>query len=474
VNTQPSQKERCARFVHDPRVEIALVALILLSVVLIVIEFGPASEGGPMAWAYWPVRITGDLLTLLFVCELAVRFWLAPHKRGFFRRYWLDILSVIPFLRFFRIFRILRLLRAGVLINRRLEAVSSTLAAGLGLQLTIFMVLGAIVLCGGLAMFFAEGGSGRELSTLGESMWWSFFTLAGGQPAEPLPHTEAGRIVTMLVVLGGITIFAVFTGVVSAFMVQRLKLGMEAREMDLDELSGHVVICGWNRAGQHVVQHLLEESSQRRHAIVAVAEFDELPEAELPPGLRSHVYFQRGDYTRIDVLESVGIRRARRAILLADKTRSRSDQDRDARTVLAALTIEKLNPEILTCAQLLDRNNDVQLQVAGVEDVVVDDEVCGQLIASSVKTEGMIPVFTGILSMKGGSQAFRVTLPEAWDRLPFGEAVQRAKQNHDALLVGVERQMDGKAKTLVNPPAAFQLLPGDQLILLAEQPVKLQ
>lgn len=470
MNTPLSRKERCDRFLHDPRTEIALVVLILLSVVLIVLEFGPAAEGGLLAGAWLPIRIASDLLTVVFIVELLARYWVASRKSRFFRRYWLDILSVIPILRIFRVLRILRLLRAGILINRRVESVSASLTTGLGLQLSVFMVIGVIVLCGGLAIHMAEG----SMNSLSDSIWWSFFTLAAGEPMNGLPQSGAGKLVAFLVVLGGITMFAVLTGVVSAFMVRRLKVGMEARDMDLDELSGHIVICGWNRSGHHLIRHLLDDSTQRRHAIVAVAEFEEMPEGELTPEQRNHIYFLRGDYTRIDVLESVGIRRARRAILLADKSRTRSDQDRDARTVLAALTIEKINPDITTCAQLLDRNNNVQLHVAGVEDVVVDDEVCGQLIASSVKTEGMLPVFTGILSMKGGSQGMRVALPEAWDGLSFGEAVQRAKQNHDALLIGIERQMEGHPKMIVNPPAKFQLLQGDKLILLAQQPVKLE
>lgn len=469
-----SLKARCDRWLHDPRFEVALVAMILISVILIVLEFGPASADGPWSAAHLPIRLAADVLTVAFIVELSMRYWVASRKSRFFKRYWLDIVSVIPFLRFFRILRILRLLRAGILINRRLESFSTTLAAGLGLQLSIFLVIGVIVLCGGLAMYMAEGGRDHQLTTLGQSFWWSFFTLVAGEPIGATPATEIGRFITMLVVVGGISMFAVFTGVVSAFMVQRLKLGMEARDMDLDELSGHVVICGWNRSGAHVVEGLLNDPKHRRFAIVAVAEFDELPEADLRRELRSHVYFHKGDYTRIEVLESVGIRRAQRAILLADKTRPRSDQDRDARTVLAALTIEKLNPKIATCAQLLDRKNNVQLQVAGVEDVVVDDEVCGRLMASTAQTEGMIAVFTEILSLDDGNQFMRAALPEAWDRISFGEAVQRAKQQQDALLVGIQRQMDGQSRTLINPVSHFPLLPGDQLILLAQQTVKLE
>ena len=474
VDPKPTLKQRCDQLLHNPRTEIALVLLILVSVVLIVLEFGPASANGPLARLHLPILIAGDVLTFIFIVELLLRYWVASRKGRFFRRYWLDVLAVIPFLRFFRILRILRLLRAGVLINRRLEAFSSTLAAGLGLQLTVFLILGMIVLCGGLAMYMAEGGRGAEIGTLGESFWWSFFTLAAGEPVGATPATDAGRLVAMLVVLGGITMFAVFTGVVSAFMVQRLKIGMEARDMDLDELSGHIVICGWNRSGQYVVEGLLADPVCRRHAIVVLAEFETAPEAVIRPELRSYVYFHKGDYTRIETLNDVGIQRAARAILLADKTRPRSDQDRDARTVLAALTIEKVNPNISTCAQLLDRKNNVQLRVAGVEDVLVDDEVCGRLIASSAQSAGMITLVSEMLSLDAASHLGKTAIPDSWKDKTFSEAAQRLKDRHGALLIGIERAEADETRTLVNPDSTLLLKPGDNLLFLSKERLKLQ
>jgi len=470
-------KTQLDRFIHDSRTELVLVLLILLSVILLIIEVSLEHTAGAWAEVRESLKLAGDGVNGLFVLELVIRLYVASHKRRFFRNYWLDILSVLPafpFFRLFRLLRVVRLLRAGILINRRLNAVSASLAAGLGAQLGVLMILAGVVLVGALGIYVAEGRSNPEVGSLGKAVWWSFFTLAAGQPIGELPLSDTGRLIAMVEVLGGITLFAVFTGVVSAFMVQRLRTGMEVRDVELDELNGHIVVCGWNRAGQRMLEALQADPDFRERAIAVVAEFSEPPEAELRRVDRRRVYFHKGDYTKMEVLEEVGIRRAAQAILLADKTLPRSDQDRDARTVLAALTIEKLNPGIFTCAQLLDRRNNVQLQVAGVEEVVVDDEVSGRLLATNIRTEGVTDFFSEILSINVGNDVLKTRLPAGWGNPTFGEAARRLKDQHDALLLGVKRQAGDRQELLLNPALSLPLAPGDELIFLARKRPKLE
>ncbi len=160
---------------------------------------------------------------------------------------------------------------------------------------------------------------------------------------------------------------------------------------------------------------------------------------------------------------------ASRAILLADTSRPRSDQDRDARTVLAALTMEKLNPTIYTCAQLLDRNNNVQLQAAGVEDVVVADEMAGHLIGNAVRNQGAMDVFAELLTVQVGNQFYRLPLPSTLVGKTFWYAQHHLKEQYDALLVAVERRIEGRRQTDINPPMNYELQVGDYVVVIARQ-----
>lgn len=467
---QQTVKSRLDRFIHNPRTELALILLILLSVILVIVQVASDQENADFRKRL--VNLTQNLLTGIFIVELTIRYIAARNKRRFFRNYWLDIVAVLPLseaFRLLRVLRIFRLLRVGILLNRNLNRTSSTLAASISAQIGVFLIVGLIILVGAIAIYLLEGNYNPDFASLKDSLWWSFFTLASGEPIGGEPKTDVGRLVTLIVILCGLTMFAVFTGVVSAVMVQKLKTVMEVKYLELDELRDHIVICGWNRGGHLILEELQASPDTQDCSIVIVAEFTETPERELKRVKRSHLYFYIGDYTIIDVLESVGIYHASRAILLADATHPRSDQDRDARTVLAALTIEKLNPDIYTCAQLLDRKNNVQLRVAGVEDVIVTDELASHLIATSARNQGAVEVFTELLTVQIGNQIYKISLPQQWVGLSFWEAAQRLKEEFDTILIALERRTNSSRETLVNPSKDVPLVDGDCLVVIARR-----
>ncbi len=465
-------QRRIDRFLHASVTEFVLVGLILVSVALVVTE----AVLEPEVWAHQWFRPVQDVLTGLFISELAVRFAIARKKKGFFRNYWIDILAVVPLVsafRLLRLLRILRLVRAGILINRNLSRFSAAMGRSLGAQIGTFIVIGLIVMVGAVGIYLVEGGENAEFDSIQEALWWSFFTLVAAEPIGGEPTTDGGRLLTLLVMLGGVTLFAVLTGVVSAVLIQRLRSAMDFRALDLDELVEHVVICGWSREGSLILEELMADQDMRDTPVVIVAEFSEPPEKELQNLNLSQIYFHSGDYTTIATLEAVGIHEAAYAILLADSTRLRSDQDRDARTVLAALTIEKLNPNIYTCAQLLDRKNDVQLRVAGVEDVIVATELASHLIATSIRNEGSVEVLTELLTVQVGNQFYKVQLPDPWQGWLYWKALEAMKQQYDALLVAVERP-GHKDNPMVNPPPDLVLETDDTLLVIARKPPQLK
>ncbi|MBT9316698.1 ion transporter [Leptothoe spongobia] len=461
-------KERIDRFLHAPQTEIALVVLILLSVMLVVIEVVLETRGLTILW----VRHLQVGLTSVFICELTLRYWVARKKRRFWRNYWLDILAVMPMItafRLLRLLRILRLLRAGILLNRSLGRLSSAIATSLGMQIGVFMVIGLIVLTGGLATYLFEAPSNPRIHSLRDSMWWSFLSLVAGEPIGGDPQTDIGRLIALMVMMGGLTTFAVFTGVVSAVMMRKLETFMDFKALEIDELQDHIVICGWNRGGHLIVEELLADGDMKHCAVVIVAEDTDEPSQELKHLNRSQLYFYSEDYTKIDILETIGINCASRAILLADATHPRTDQDRDARTVLAALTIEKINPSIYTCAQLLDRRNDVQLKLAGVDDVIVTEEVASHLIATSTRNQGSVEALAELLTVQSGNQIYEVQVPTTWVGQHYWTLAQHLKQQSDALLLAIESMKKGERTTLVNPPADLILSKEDRLVIIARQ-----
>ncbi len=448
------------RFLHHWSTEVALLVLIVISVVLTVVEVGL-----PPTLTRQVLEGINDGLTATFAVELVLRFWIAPKKRRFFTRYWIDILAVLPLirpLRIFRVLRVFRLYRAGVLASRRMSGFN-TAVRGTGSEL-LALALGSLVLMLSTSMmlFYAEGRS--IFASYEDAIWYSAFSLVAGEPIGPTPITPLGRWTTLFLIVGGLGLFGVFVGTVSAGVAQRLSRNLEAHELDLDELAGHVVVCGWNKSAPTVLRELFAPNTPPGRAVVVVTESEQAPEDLPVEGVRrEHLYYHHGDYTRVDVIEHVGIRQASAVILLTDEVVPRSPQDRDARTVLAALTIERMAPHIYTVAELYSRQNEELLRMAGVEEIVVGDWYAGMILGSVAANRGLVTVLDEILTAAHGNTFRTVELPPAWVGRTVAELHNELFVQHRAVLISVENP---PRNVVVNPEPERQMQSGDRLVVL--------
>ncbi len=471
----PTLKERADRFIHHAVVESAIVALILLAVGALLAE--PAFAEGSLTRVL--LESFGTLASLLFAIELSIRYWVAPVKMRFFQRYWLDILAVLPLarpLRLLRVFLLLRLFRAGMLLNRRLSAFGGLIRGTLN-EMTVLTTLSLTVVLVGAVTLQAVPGSvrfdvGQDAPELERALWFSVYTLIGGEPIGGMPSTELGRAVTLALMVGGLTVFGMFVGAVSASMITILSRRLEVGEMELDELRDHIIVCGWNPAGPVMLKELFSGPGPHAAVVVVTERAERPPDLDLP-GVPSHlISYHSGDYTRVDVLQEVGVRRARAAYLLTDGAPGRSDQDRDARTVLAAHTIERMNRDIFCCAELINGANAAALDLTRVEEVVVRDWYAGVIIGSMGRNRGLSAVLNDILSSTRGNAFHKITVPPDWDGQAIGALHQLLKERHGAILVSWEREVpvsggDPLREVEVNPHVDRVVSKGDVLVVIA-------
>jgi len=467
------------RFIHHPTTDMVVVVIIFVAVGALLGEAAYPKGSRGREW----LRFIGDSCSTLWAFELSIRFFVARNKRRFLKRYWLDLLAVVPLarpLRLLRVLVLLRLFRAGMLMNRRLLAYSGVLRGTLN-ELTIVATLTiTIVLVGAMTLQLSGGGvtlaNGDLYGDLEGNLWFAFMTLIGGEPILGQPRTELGMAVTVALMLGGMTVFGIFIGTVSASMVTVLTRRLQVSDLDLDELTDHIIVCGWNPAGPTMLGELFTDGHKRRPVVVLTEQNDRPPDLLLPHIPPELVYHHPGDYTRVDVLEAVGIRRASAAILLTDTLTPRSDQDRDARTVLAALTIERMAPGIFCCAELINGQHESLLKMAKVEEVVVRDWYAGVIIGSMGRNRGLSRVLNDILSTAEGNAFHKVRVGAAHAGQTIGALHDVLKQRQNAILVSWQRE-DDRGQTLstqVNPPVDLVVQEGDILVVISNRVVRLQ
>jgi len=478
-----------ATFFARPAVEIFVGGLVIVSVFLTLVDFAfytrdATYENAPLLTEV--IRLN-DFITWVFCVELTLRFLAARSKRGFFREFWIDILALLPLFRVFRAGRALRLLRLfrilrvfGVVTRIASRFPEIVRRGAIEYVVTIGVLVFTVMFGAGALLHFERGSTHRHsiladgqsqegqqqefdapLDELDEAFWFSLFSLFAGEPIPASPQTLGGKMVAVFVMFMGVTIFAMFTGTVSAFMVERIRT--EGSFVSWEELHDHIIICGYNSRADVVIQEYLSLPQGGRSAVVLIA--DRENEASLlGESLRGKVHYLDDDFTRVASLEKAGVHRAKTCIILTDTRSGRSLQDADARTILAALTVEKLNPAIYTCAELHNRDYGTHLEMGHVDDYVVSGEYGAYLLAHAAMKRGLVSVCTELITTRKGNEFFRVAIPESWVGRGFSELLLHLKQCHRAILVAVH-PLDEEA--IVNPDD-YTFQPGDDIVAISK------
>lgn len=161
------------------------------------------------------LELFGFLLWILFAIDLLFRFIVSPVKEHFFRRNWLDTITVV--LPQLRALRALRAFTSNGILARGKSG--SVLTSG-GILTGIVAVL-IIVWVGSLMVLNAErGASGAEITDLGDAIWWSFETITTVGYGDFVPVTDLGRFYAVMIMFFGISVLSTVTATVAASLAR--------------------------------------------------------------------------------------------------------------------------------------------------------------------------------------------------------------------------------------------------------------
>lgn len=224
-------------------------------------------------------------------------------------------------------------------------------------------------------------------------------------------------------------------------------------------LDGHIVICGWGEKAFRVVRQLHAPVVRDKKPILLMAdEIGDLPEE---PAF-DNVFALGGDPTREDALHAAAVEHADAAIILSDETRGASA---DARSILIAIAIESINPQVHTSVEVIDEANLAHFSRTAVNETVSLSELSEKLLAQAALNHGATEFYQELLlSQEEGNEFYRVKAPLALVGQTFANvsAMLRPKQ---IIPIGVHRE----ERVQINPAPGYVLQGGDDLWVIALQ-----
>jgi voltage-gated potassium channel len=205
--TTQSNLHRWERYAEWPLAAAALLFLVLFSVQVL------ARPQGSDAHVLW---LISWIVWGLFIVDYVVRLYLASNRWHWFVQHLLDFAIVaLPLV------RPLRLLRLLVLIEVLQKAIGNAFRG----RIVVYTVSGVLLLIytSSLAVFDKERFlPGATINSFGKALWWSITTVTTVGYGDVYPVTNTGRVIAVLLMLGGISLVGVVTAALASWIIERV------------------------------------------------------------------------------------------------------------------------------------------------------------------------------------------------------------------------------------------------------------
>lgn len=287
-----------------------------------------------------------------------------------------------------------------------------------------------------------------DIASFGQSFYWALTTVIGAGDSGYV-SSPVGWVVSWLLNLFGVGIVAAMTGALVGFVIDFLL--KEGQGMGAAGFSDHVVVCGWNSTARDLIDELKSDDYGSNIVLIDSAERN-------PAG--DGVYFIRGDGVNDDDLRRAGILTARAAIICPKD----GTDDADMHSILIGLAIESLAPDVRTVVEVNNPKHVEHFKRADVDEVLVTSKLASRLLARTALHPGLGDLVTDMVSGGVGSELYRIPVPERLTGRSVLEVASLLLQFNDATLLAVARN----GSVLANPGAQFMLVPGDEMVLMAE------
>jgi voltage-gated potassium channel len=204
------------------------------------------------------------------------------------------------------------------------------------------------------------------------ALYMTVITLSTVGFSEVVQLSQAGRIITILVILSGISIVAYSASSLIKIIIEgeiQQTLGRNRLERSISKLSQHYIICGFGRIGSLIADELYKNNIK-----CVIIERNELIIERMKTEGILYVY---GDATSEEVLISAGIHNAKGIVTAVE-----SDVD----NVFIVLSARSINPDIYILSRATDSKTEAKLLKAGATKVILPYLIGGKRMAQNLIT----------------------------------------------------------------------------------------
>jgi voltage-gated potassium channel len=265
---------------------------------------------------------------------------------------------------------------------------------------------------------------------------------------DTVPSTNGARLLSIVMVLAGLTIIAYAGAVIVEAIAGGVLTGVLAerrRERTIEGMHDHYVICGYGRVGRRVAEEFRASGVPYvvlDYSEVAIASAKEHGDLLL-----------EGNAARDEDLARAGVERARGLVVASDS---------DADNLYIVLSARSMRPELQIVARAADEDAAKKLTLAGADRVVLPYATAGRTMANLV-LKPQVTDFLDAVTTATGPDLHMAEIEVDRTCLQAGKTIRDIRVRHEtgAIIVAL-RKRDGTFDTTPEPDVTIE--PGDVIV----------
>ena len=220
-----------------------IITLIILNVIVVILETVQSIHDKYLVFFHY-----FDLISvMIFTVEYLMRLWSSNHdpryKHSIYGRLrymmsidgLIDLLAILPFyihvvvgldlriLRILRLLRFLRLFRLTAYMKSAKMIRNVFLKRKSELKLSVVLIFFLIIIASCMMYFAEHTTQPKVFSSIPATLWWAIVTLTSVGYGDMVPITLIGKIMTAIIMLCGVAIFALPAGIITAGFLEEIQ-----------------------------------------------------------------------------------------------------------------------------------------------------------------------------------------------------------------------------------------------------------
>lgn len=263
--------------------------------------------------------------------------------------------------------------------------------------------------------------------------------------------SDAGKLFTSALILGGLGVLAYFITSISHNLFQNqlsFFYGAYNKRRGKTKMENHVIVVGYGRNGSQVVNQLISLGNN----LIVVDESHEI----VINNMGNTIRFLEGDATQDEILIKADIKTAKSLV---------STLPNDADNLFVVLTARSLNPNLKIISRASSESSEKKLKMAGVDSVVMPERVGGAHMATLVAKPDVVEFLEHLtVHSKQDAQLIEIMcndIPKDLRNKPIKDIGIRKKTG--ANIIGFKTV---SGEVIINPSPDTMLIPDSKLFVL--------